>query len=165
MDIETQVSMDRQLLSQVVRAAYRRTFLRLRVIGVIIVACGAAAVWWDRGPRWVGPAIVAVGLLNLVMPELILAVSNRRLKRVSDQPWTYRITPDDITESTPMFSSTRPWDGVRQVTETDDLWLLRTQLGGIIGLPKRAFSTGQAAELRQILVDRGLAAGRRRAQR
>ena len=164
MEIETEVSMDRQLLGQVVRAAYQRTFVRLRVIGVAVVVCGSAVVWLGHGPQWVGPAIVAVGLLNLAMPELILAVSNRRLKRVSDKPWSYRITADDITESTPAFSSTRPWSGVRQVTETHDLWLLRTQLGGIIGLPKRAFTGEQTDELRAILVQRCLIDGRRRAR-
>jgi YcxB-like protein len=156
MEIEAEVSMDRQLLTQVVRAAYQRTFLRLRILGFVVVVCGAVASWLSD-TRWVGAAIVLLGLLNLVMPELILAVSNRRLRRVSDQQWTYRITTEDITESTPMFSSTRPWSGVRRVTETPDLWLLRTQLGGIIGLPKRAFSPDQARELRGILSRRGLA--------
>ncbi len=54
---------------------------------------------------------------------------------------------------------------MRQVTETHDLWLLRTQLGGIIGLPKRAFTGEQADELRGILVQHGLISGRRRAPR
>ncbi len=156
MEIEAEVSMDRQLLTQVVRAAYQRTFVRLRILGFGVVVCGAVASWLSD-TRWVGAAIVLIGLLNLAMPELILAVSYRRLRRVSDQHWTYRITTEDITESTPMFSSTRPWSGVRRVTETPDLWLLRTQLGGIIGLPKRAFTPEQARQLRGILSQRGLA--------
>jgi hypothetical protein len=156
MEIETNVSMDRELLGQVVRAAYWRTFFRLRVIGAIVLACGVFVLWL-HDPDWIGAAIAGVGLVNLVMPELILGMSSRRLRRVSDQPWTYRITPEDITESTPMFSSTRPWSGVQRVTETDDLWLLRTQLGGIIGLPKRAFTPDQAREVRAILTQRGLA--------
>ncbi|MQA86132.1 MAG: hypothetical protein GEV03_16245 [Streptosporangiales bacterium] len=56
-----------------------------------------------------------------------------------------------------MVSSSRPWSAVREVRETQDLWVLRTEPAGIIGLPKRALTSEQATELRGFLVQRGLA--------
>jgi hypothetical protein len=156
MEIHAQVSMDRPLLSKIVRAAYRPTFLRLRIGGAVLVPVGLLGVAFGNDPRWPSALLMLAGLLTLVTPELMLVMAYRRLARVADLPWSYTITPEEITESTPMFRSTRPWSGVREATETPDLWILRTQLGGIIGLPKQAFTPEQASQVRAILAQSGL---------
>ena len=155
MDIRIQVPMDRALFGAILRTSMRRTFRRLWVFGAVGCAIGLLLLFFT--PSRAAIALTAGAAVLCAVPSLVMAMSYRRLARLPEVPWSYHITAEWLAESTPMFSSSRPWTAVRAVTETRDLWVLQTDPAGVIGLPKRAFTPEQAAELHALLHARGLA--------
>jgi hypothetical protein len=154
MDIRIQVPMDRALFGAILRTGMRRYFRRLWVFGAGGSAIGLLLLYIK--PSGAAIALTAAAAVLCAVPSLMMFMSYRRLTRLPQMPWSYHITTDRLAESTPMFSSSRPWTAVRAVTETRDLWVMQTDPAGIIGLPKRAFTPQQAAELQALLRARGL---------
>ena len=154
MDIRIQVPMDRALFGAILRTGMGRYFRRLWVFGAGGSAIGLLLLYFK--PSSAAIALTAAAAVLCAVPSLMMFMSYRRLTRLPQMPWSYHITTDWLAESTPMFSSSRPWTAVRAVTETRDLWVMQTDPVGIIGLPKRAFTPQQAVELQALLRARGL---------
>lgn len=146
--------MTKSLFGLVLRTGMRRMFRRFQLAGAGCVVLGLlkALTGFDSFSVFV----IIAGVVSLLLPWCLVAWSYRRLARLPQVPWSYHITDKDITERTPMFTSSREWSAVRAVTEAREVWVLQTEPAGVIGLPKQVFTPEQRSELRAFLVGRGL---------
>lgn len=143
--------MDRRLFGQILRAGMPRLFRWIPVLGVLIVALGVLSLSTTSTTPMLGYIEIIGGLFAACLPLIVLLSGYQRLARLARQPWRYHLTDRTIEEATPTVTSSRPWTAVRKVVDRPDLWVLRMDPGGVIGLPKNAFDPDQRAELEAFL--------------
>lgn len=147
--------MNRTLFGKILRAGMRRLFRTLWIGGGLMAALGSVLVVFGDSSSSTIVATTA-GMGACAAPSLVLFSAYRRLARLPQVPWSYRITSDEVAEFTPMVESSRPWSAVRAVTSTREIWVLHMTPAGVIGLPKVAFTSDQEAEFRAFLADQHL---------
>jgi hypothetical protein len=155
MDIRYEIPMDRKLFVGILRAGMRSLFRWFWLLGGAMVLVGGAVDLLDPTVDLIHVLLPVVGVATFVAPWLIIAGSVRRLRRLPQQPWRYRVTDATIEETTPMVSARHPWTSVRDAAERGPLVVLRMRPAGVIGLPRTAMTEAEASELTAMLVGRG----------
>jgi hypothetical protein len=113
MDIRIHVAMERALFGSILRTGMRRHFRRLWSFGAVGCAIGLLLLSFKSDGASI--SLTAAAAVMCALPSLVMVLSYRRLARLPQVPWSYRITAEWLAESTPMYSSSRPWTAVRAV--------------------------------------------------
>jgi hypothetical protein len=125
-----------------VRRLSRANFLRIRIIGAILIAMGALLLVPGMDSIPAGAGLIAAGLAFVFyVPYAALQKSLRVSAPALGEPWKYEFGEDLLKVSNPLATSEYRWSGFRSADERPEFWLLRTALKNhAIIVVKRAFT-------------------------
>ena len=138
--------------------------IRLRIfgsIGAVLVVAGVIglAVSWGFGrgeqfaPLWT--ALVVAGLLSMAFPPWVRFRARRRSGGYAVDG-SYEITDDNILMRSGTESGGIAWDGVAQVAETPEFWVVFVGRMPATVIPRGFLSAEDARTLEAFLAERGL---------
>jgi hypothetical protein len=145
-----------------VAAALSRVRLRtFRTIGAVLVALGVIGVVVSRGfgrgdqvsSLWV--AMIVGGLLSMLYSPWVRWRARRRSGRYAVEG-AYDITDDNIMMRSGSESGGIAWDGVAQVKDTPEFWIVYVGRMPATVIPRGLMSAEDAETLRAYMVKRGL---------
>ena len=146
------------------RVAAALSSVRLRrygYIGAVLTAVGviglAVSPGFARGDQ-VSPlfaAMVVGGLLSMLYPPWVRWRARRRSGRYAVEGG-YDITDDNIMMRSGTESGGIAWDGVAQVRDTPEFWIVYVGRMPATVIPRRLMSAEDAETLRAYMVERGL---------
>lgn len=130
-------------------------------VGAVLVAVGAIGFAVSRGiargdrisPLFV--AMIAGGLLSMLYSPWIRWRARRRSSRYAVEG-AYDITDDNIMMRSGSESGGIAWDGVAQVTDTPEFWIVYVGRMPATVIPRRLMSPEDAETLRAFMAKRGL---------
>lgn len=146
------------------RVAAVLSSVRLRrygYIGMALVVVGAIGLavsrGFERGERIVPlcTAIIVCGLLSMAYPPWVRFRARRRSSRYAVEG-SYEITDDNIMMRSGTESGGIAWDGVAQVAETPEFWIVFVGRMPATVIPRHLMSAGDAATLDTFMAARGL---------
>ncbi|MEV4754392.1 YcxB family protein [Micromonospora sp. NPDC049559] len=146
------------------RVAAALSSVRLRrygYIGAVLAAVGAIVFAVSRGSAWADRvsslclAMVAAGLLSMLYPPWVRWRARRRSSSYA-VAGAYDITDDNIMMRSGSESGGIAWDGVTQVRDTPEFWIVYVGRMPATVIPRRLMSAEDAETLRGYLVERGL---------
>ncbi|MEV4626796.1 YcxB family protein [Micromonospora sp. NPDC049523] len=146
------------------RVAAALSSVRLRVygyIGAVLTAVGVIgfAVSWGFG--WldqIAPlclTLVLAGLLSILYGPWVRLRARRRSGRYTVEG-AYDITDDNIMMRSGSESGGIAWDGVAQVRDTPEFWIVYVGRMPATVIPRRLMSAEDAETLRAFMVEREL---------
>ena len=147
-----------------VAAALSRVKLRkYGYIGTVLLVAGAIAFAVSRGsdraeqftPLWT--AMIVSGLLSLAYAPWVRFRARRRSGDYA-VAGSYEITDDNILMRSGTESGGIAWDGVAQVEDTPEFWIVYVGRMPATVIPRGFMSAGDAESLRTFLTGRGLTA-------
>jgi len=130
-------------------------------IGAVLAAVGAIGLVVSRGTGWgehVSPLFIAMvvgGALSMLYAPWVRFNARRRSSGYAVEGG-YEITDDNILMRSGSESGGIAWDGVTQVTETPEFWIVYVGPMPATVIPRRYMSDDDAATLRTFLTDREL---------
>lgn len=138
--------------------------VRLRVygyVGAVLVAVGAIGLavsrefaWGDK-LRLLWIPLVVGGLLLMLFSPWVRLRARRRSGQYAVEG-AYEITDDNIMMRSGSESSGIAWDGVAQVKDTPDFWIVYVGRMPATVIPRRLMSDEDAETLRAYMAKRGL---------
>jgi hypothetical protein len=136
---------------------------RFGYIGAALLAFGAIGValsWgFDRGeqflPLWT--SVIVCGVLSMAYPPWVRFRARRRSSGYAVKG-SYEITDDNIMMSSGTETGGIAWDGVAQVAETPEFWVVYVGRMPATVIPRRFMSAGEAETLETFMAGRGLTA-------
>jgi YcxB-like protein len=146
------------------RVAAALSSVRLRrysYIGAVLAAVGAIGFALSRVFTWgdqIAPlcmAAVVGGLLSMLYPPWVQWRARRRSSEYAVEGG-YDITDDNIMMRSGSQSSGIAWDGVAQVRDTPDFWIVYVGRMPATVIPRHLMSAEDAETLRTYLAERGL---------
>ncbi|MEU7584727.1 YcxB family protein [Micromonospora sp. NPDC049230] len=161
MHIHFDVPADPAYPGQVAAALSRVRLRRYGYIGAVLVAVGAIGLAVSRGSdraEQISPlclAMVVAGLLSMLYSPWVRWRARRRSSGYAVEG-AYDITDDNIMMRSGTQSSGIAWDGVAQVKDTADFWIVFVGRMPATVIPRRLMSPEDAETLRAYLVKRGL---------
>ncbi|MBB4956709.1 hypothetical protein FHR38_000442 [Micromonospora polyrhachis] len=126
----------------------------LAVVGAIGFAVSRGFAWGD----WIAPlctALVMGGLLSMLYPPWVRLRARRRSSRYAVEG-AYDITDDNIMMRSGSESGGIAWDGVAQVRDTPEFWIVYVGRMPATVIPRRLMSAEDAETLRVFMASRGL---------
>ncbi|GAA1844738.1 YcxB family protein [Asanoa iriomotensis] len=133
-------------------------------VGVVLVALGAIGVGVSQGVSWgeqILPLYVALivgGLAAMLFAPLVRLRARRRSGRYAVEGG-YDITEENIMMRSGTESGGIAWDGVAQVSETPEFWIVYVGRMPATVIPRRLMSAEDAETLRTFMSERGLLSG------
>lgn len=130
-------------------------------VGAVLTAVGAIGLAVSLGFGWgdqIAPLYIAMvvgGLLAVLYSPLVRLRARRRSNRYAVEGG-YDITDDNIMMRSGTESGGIAWDGVTQVTETPEFWIVYVGRMPATVIPRRLMSVADAQTLRTFLAERGL---------
>ncbi|MET8908953.1 YcxB family protein [Micromonospora sp. NPDC004551] len=130
-------------------------------IGAVLTAVGAIGYVVSRGFAWgdrVAPlclAMVVAGLLSMLYAPWVRWRARRRSGRYAVEG-AYDITDDNIMMRSGSESGGIAWDGVTQVRDTPEFWIVYVGRMPATVIPRRLMSAEDAETLRAFMAGRGL---------
>ena len=130
-------------------------------VGAVLVALGAVGLGVSQGFDWgeqISPLYIAMvvgGLLAMVYSPLVRWRARRRSSRYAVEGG-YDITDDNIMMRSGTESGGIAWDGVAQVAETPEFWIVYVGRMPATVIPRRLMSAEDDETLRSFLATRGL---------
>ncbi len=142
------------VLSRIRLRKYGYIGAALLVVGAIGLAVSRG---FDRGdqflPLWT--TIVVTGVLSMAYPPWVRFRARRRSGRYAVEG-SYEITDDNIMMRSGTESSGIAWDGVAQVADTPEFWIVYVGRMPATVIPRRLMSAGDAETLGTFMAGRGL---------
>lgn len=132
----------------------------LAALGILGFAISRPFSWGDRVTS-LCLTMVAAGLLSMLYAPWVRWRARRRSGRYAVEGG-YDITDDNIMMRSGSESGGIAWDGVTQITETPEFWIVHVGRMPATVIPRRLMSTGDEQTLRAFLTDRGLLGPRER---
>ncbi|GIJ30445.1 hypothetical protein Vqi01_56070 [Micromonospora qiuiae] len=146
------------------RVAAALSSVRLRkfsYIGVVLMAAGVIGFAASPRFRWAEQAsslwmaMVVGGLLSMLFMPWVRWRARRRSSRYAVEG-AYDITDDNIMMRSGSESGGIAWDGVAQVRETPEFWIVYVARMPATVIPRRLMSAEDAETLRAYMAKRGL---------
>ncbi|WP_433385929.1 YcxB family protein [Micromonospora sp. KLBMP9576] len=146
------------------RVAAALSGVRLRrygYIGAVLAAVGALGLAVSLGFSWgdqvssLCMAMVMGGLLSMLYSPWVRLRARRRSGRYAVEGG-YDITADNIMMRSGSESGGIAWDGVTQVGDTPEFWIVYVDRMPATVIPRRLMSGEDAATLRAFMAERGL---------
>ncbi|MEH1163771.1 YcxB family protein [Micromonospora sp. CPCC 205539] len=146
------------------RVAAALSSVRLRkygYIGAVLTAAGAIGFAVSRGLTWgeqvssLCLALVIGGLLSMLYSPWVRLRARRRSSRYAVEGG-YDITDDNIMMRSGSESGGIAWDGVTQVRDTPEFWIVYVGKMPATVIPRGLMSVDDAETLRAFIVGRGL---------
>ncbi|MEU8043999.1 YcxB family protein [Micromonospora echinofusca] len=146
------------------RVAAALSSVRLRkfgYIGAVLVAAGVIGFAVSRGFAWgekISPlslTLVLGGLLSMLYSPWVRLRARRRSGRYAVEG-AYDITDDNIMMRSGSESGGIAWDGVTQVRDTPEFWILYVGRMPATVIPRHLMSREDAETLRAHMAERGL---------
>ncbi|MGC4815156.1 YcxB family protein [Micromonospora sp. DT228] len=161
MRIHFDVPADPDYPGRVAAALSRVRLRRYGLIGAVLVAVGAIGLAVSRGsdradqfsPLWV--AMVVAGLLSMLYSPWVRWRARRRSSGYAVEG-AYDITDDNIMMRSGSQSSGIAWDGVDEVKDTPEFWIVFVGRMPATVIPRRLMSAEDDETLRAYLGTRGL---------
>lgn len=126
----------------------------LAVVGAIGLAVSRGFAWGEQiSPLWI--AMVVGGLLSLLYSPWVRLRARRRSSRYAVEG-SYDITDDNIMMRSGSESGGIAWDGVAQVRDTPEFWIVYVGQMPATVIPRRLMSAEDAETLRAHMAKRGL---------
>ncbi|MFC8620340.1 YcxB family protein [Micromonospora purpureochromogenes] len=144
------------------RVAAALNSVRLRkygYVGAVLAAAGAIGLAVSRGFGWgdrISPlctSMVVVGLLSMLYSPWVQWRARRRSSHYAVEGG-YDITDDNIMMRSGSESGGIAWDGVTQVRETAEFWIVYVGRMPATVIPRRLMSAGDAETLRAFMASR-----------
>ncbi|MCI4066238.1 YcxB family protein [Micromonospora sp. R77] len=130
----------------------------LAAVGVLVFAASRVFGWSDRVSS-LCTAMVVAGLLSMLYPPWVRWRARRRSSGYAVEGG-YEITDDNILMRSGSESGGIAWDGVTQVRDTPEFWIVFVGRMPATVIPRRLMSAEDAETLRAYLAKRGLLEGR-----
>ncbi|MBO4163589.1 YcxB family protein [Micromonospora antibiotica] len=142
------------------RVAAALSSVRLRrftLIGAALAAAGAVGLLVSRGGRFSSLWLVLLvgGLLSMLYAPWVRWRARRRSDDYAVEGG-YDITDDNIMMRSGSESGGIAWDGVAQVREADDFWIVYVGRMPATVIPRWLMPPGDAATLHAFMTARGL---------
>ncbi|TDC38771.1 YcxB family protein [Micromonospora sp. 15K316] len=146
------------------RVAAALSSVRLRkygYIGAVLAAVGAIALAASRGSAWgdrivpLCTALIVAGLLSMLYSPWVRLRARRRSGRYA-VAGAYDITDDNIMMRSGSESGGIAWDGVVQVKDTPEFWIVYVGKMPATVIPRRLMSAEDSETLRAFMAERGL---------
>ncbi|MEU6078110.1 YcxB family protein [Micromonospora sp. NPDC047074] len=146
------------------RVAAALSSVRLRkygYVGAALAAVGAIGLAVSRGFAWgdqvssLCMAMVVGGVLSMLYSPWVRWRARRRSGRYAVEG-AYDITDDNIMMRSGSESGGIAWDGVTQVRDTPEFWILYVGRMPATVIPRRLMSAEDAGTLRTYMAERGL---------
>ncbi|WP_117670659.1 YcxB family protein [Micromonospora sp. MW-13] len=146
------------------RVAAALSSVRLRrygYVGAVLAAVGAIGFIVSRGFAWgeqISPlcmTMVVGGLLSMLYSPWVRLRARRRSSRYAVEG-AYDITDDNIMMRSGSESGGIAWDGVDQVRDTPEFWIVYVGRMPATVIPRRLMSAEDAETLRAHMAKRGL---------
>ncbi|MEU8181582.1 YcxB family protein [Micromonospora sp. NPDC049044] len=161
MHIRFDIPADPAYPGRVAAALSRVRLRRYGYIGAVLAAVGVVGLVLSRGsdradqlaPLWV--AVVVAGLLSMLYSPWVRWRARRRSSGYAVEG-SYDITDDNIMMSSGSQTSGIAWDGVAQVKETPEFWIVYVGRMPATVIPRHLMSAEDAETLRAHLTRRGL---------
>lgn len=161
MHIRFDVPADPAYPGRVAAVLSRIRLRRYGYIGTALLVAGAIGLAVSRGfgrgeqftPLWT--AMVVSGLLSMAYSPWVRFRARRRSSRYAVEG-SYEITDDNIMMRSGTESSGIAWDGVAQVADTPEFWIVYVGRMPATVIPRRLMSAGDAGTLETFMADRGL---------
>lgn len=134
---------------------------RYGYIGAVLAAVGAIGLVVSRGFAWgeqaspLWMAMVVGGLLSMLYLPWVRWRARRRSSRYAVEG-AYDITDDNIMMRSGSESGGIAWDGVAQVSDTPDFWIVYVGRMPATVIPRWLMSAEDAETLRAFMARRGL---------
>ncbi|MBQ1014949.1 YcxB family protein [Micromonospora sp. M51] len=126
----------------------------LTAVGVIGLVISRGFGWGERSaPLWT--ALVVAGVLSMLYRPWVLARARRRSGRYA-VAGAYDITDDNIMMRSGSESGGIAWDGVDQVRDVGDFWVVYVGRMPATVIPRWLMAAEDAETLRAHLTERGL---------
>ncbi|MDG4830656.1 YcxB family protein [Solwaraspora sp. WMMD1047] len=145
-----------------VAAALSRERLRgFGYVGAVLAGTGVIGYVASRGSGWgeqlapVWMSMVTAGVLSMLFGPWVRLRARRRSGRFAVDG-AYEITDDNIMMRSGTESSGIAWDGVSQVRDTPEFWIVYVGRMPATVIPRRLMSADDVETLRAHLVRRGL---------
>ncbi|MEU4472819.1 YcxB family protein [Micromonospora sp. NPDC023888] len=161
MHIHVDVPPDPAYPGRVAAALSRVRLRRYGYIGAVLVVVGAIGLAVSRGSaraEQISPlctAMVVAGLLSMLYSPWVRWRARRRSSGYAVEG-AYDITDDNIMMRSGSQSSGIAWDGVAQVKDTPEFWIVYVGRMPATVIPRLLMSDEDAETLRAYLVERGL---------
>ncbi|MGK5442131.1 YcxB family protein [Micromonospora sp. URMC 105] len=161
MHIRFDVPADPAYPGRVAAALSSARLRRYRYIGAVLTAVGAIGLVVAQGVEWgdrISPlcmALVVSGLLSMLYSPLVLWRARYRSSRYAVEG-AYDITDDNIMMRSGSESGGIAWDGITQVRDTPEFWILYVGRMPATVIPRRLMSAEDAETLRAHMAERGL---------
>ncbi|MBM0232780.1 YcxB family protein [Micromonospora sp. STR1_7] len=134
---------------------------RYGYVGAVLAAVGAISLvlsrefaWGEQiSPLWL--AMIVGGLLSMLYWPWVLLRARRRSSRYAVEG-AYDITDDNIMMRSGSESGGIAWDGVAQVRDTSEFWIVYVGRMPATVIPRRLMSAEDAETLRAYMAGRGL---------
>ena len=156
MQIVGETTVDRGLFREMFRAQMRPTFQMLRLAGALVAVL--AVLLWLLDPASVLTIMITVlAPLCLLLPEVTVELSWRRLGPLFAEPWRYEVTEASVSVATALLRQQFPWDSFVAIEHTPTLWVLRHKVPSVVlTVAKAAFAPSDQAEIERLIGSRGL---------
>ncbi|MEK8107141.1 YcxB family protein [Micromonospora sp. M12] len=126
----------------------------LAVVGAVGVALSRGFGWGEQAsPLWM--AMIAAGLLSMLYWPWVLLRARRRSSGYAVDG-AYDITDDNIMMRSGSESGGIAWDGVAQVRDTREFWIVYVGRMPATVIPRWLMSAEDAETLRAYMAGRGL---------
>ncbi|MGQ5260969.1 YcxB family protein [Micromonospora sp. ZYX-F-536] len=126
----------------------------LAVVGAIGLAVSRGFAWGEQiSPLWL--AMVVGGVLSMLYSPWVRWRARRRSSRYAVEG-AYDITDDNIMMRSGSESGGIAWDGVAQVRDTPDFWIVYVGRMPATVIPRRLMSAEDAEALQAYMAKRGL---------
>ncbi|WP_327009932.1 YcxB family protein [Dactylosporangium sp. NBC_01737] len=132
---------------------------KYRYIGFALIAVGLLGLWlpiggkdFDAGPIFT--MILVVGVLSMLFPVWARYAARRRLDGLAVDGG-YDINDDTVTMRSGTESGSLDWDEVTRVTESRGFWVLFTGRTPYTVIPLQFMSADDQEALRAFLTERG----------
>jgi len=126
----------------------------LAAVGVIGLAISQGLTWGDKLSLLCTPLVVG-GVLSMLYAPWLRWRARRRSSRYAVEGG-YEITDDNIMMRSGSESAGIAWDGVAQVKDTPDFWIVYVGRMPATVIPRRLMSAEDAETLRAFMAKRGL---------
>ncbi|MET8281714.1 YcxB family protein [Micromonospora sp. NPDC005174] len=126
----------------------------LVVVGAIGLALSRGLAWGERAsPLWT--ALLVCGVLSMLYLPWVRSRARRRSGSYAVEG-AYEITDDNIMMRSGSESGGIAWDGVAQVRDTPDFWIVFVGRMPATVIPRWLMSAEDAETLRSFMADRDL---------
>ncbi|BCB75350.1 hypothetical protein GCM10022251_32950 [Phytohabitans flavus] len=161
MHIRFDVPADPDYPGRVAAALSRVRLRKYGYVGAVLAAVGAIGLVVSRGFSWgdklslLCTPLVVGGLLSMLWAPWVRWRAQRRSSRYAVEG-AYDITDDNIMMRSGSESGGIAWDGVAQVKDTPEFWIVYVGRMPATVIPRHLMSAEDAETLRAYMAKRGL---------